>query len=81
MGSKEDKHAIHWARWDKLSRAKSRGGLGFKDFTIFNQAMVAKQRWRLLEFPNSLATKVLKARYHRVSDFLSAKVGSNPSFI
>lgn len=42
-GSKEDKHGIQWGRWDKLSRAKSRGGMGFRDFTCFNQALVAKQ--------------------------------------
>lgn len=79
--SKEDKHGIHWVRWDKLSYAKSRGGLGFRDFTSFNQALVAKQAWRFLQFPNSLVSKVLQARSYKNSDFLSAKTGSNPSFI
>lgn len=61
--SKEDKNSIHWMRWDKLSHAKSRGGLGFRDFTSFNQALVAKQGWRFLQFPNSLVSEVLRARY------------------
>ncbi|XP_024039324.1 uncharacterized protein LOC127898872 [Citrus sinensis] len=80
-GSKKDKRGIHWARWDKLSCAKSRGGLGFRDFISFNQAMVAKQGWRLIQFPNSLVSKVLRARYFRSCSFLNAKPGSNPSFI
>lgn len=35
-GSKDDKQSIYWARCDKLSYAKSRGGLGFRDFMSFN---------------------------------------------
>lgn len=80
-GPKEDKRGIHWTRWEKLSHAKSRGGMGFRDLTCFNQALMAKQRWRLLQLPNSLVSKVLQARYYRNSNFLSAGVGSNPSFI
>ncbi|KAH9670685.1 putative reverse transcriptase/RNA-dependent DNA polymerase [Citrus sinensis] len=60
--SKEDKCGIHWARWEKMSQAKSRGGLGFREMSSFNQALVAKQGWRLLQYPHLLVTKVLKAR-------------------
>lgn len=55
--------------------------MGFIDFICFNQALVAKQGWRLLQFPSSLVSKVLQARYYRSLSFLSASVGSNPSFI
>ena len=80
-GSNQDKQAIHWSRWENLSCAKSRWGLGFRDFTSFNQAMVAKQGWRLLQFLDSLVSKVLQAKYYMNSSFLTAKEGSNPSFI
>ncbi|KAH9800276.1 hypothetical protein KPL71_000599 [Citrus sinensis] len=63
------------------SMAKIRGGIGFKDISSFNHALVAKQGWRLLQYPDSLVAQVLKARYYRHTDFMEAKVGSNPSFI
>ncbi|KAH9709496.1 putative reverse transcriptase/RNA-dependent DNA polymerase [Citrus sinensis] len=80
-GTKKDKHGIHWARWDSMSKAKRRGGLGFRDLPSFNQALVAKQGWRLVRYPNSLMARVMKARYYKNSTFWNAKVGSNPSFI
>ena len=33
---------------------KDNGGLGFKDLTDFNTAMLGKLLWRLIEKPNSL---------------------------
>ncbi|KAH9696063.1 putative reverse transcriptase/RNA-dependent DNA polymerase [Citrus sinensis] len=80
-GSREDRYGIHWSRWDKMSQAKSRGGLGFRDLTSFNQALVAKQAWRLLQLPNSLLARVLQAKYYKYSSLLNATAGSNPSFI
>jgi hypothetical protein len=37
--------------------------LAFCDLHIFNIAMLARQSWRLLKFPDSLCAKVLKAKY------------------
>lgn len=64
-----------------MSKAKNRGGMGFGDLSSFNQALVAKQGWRLVRYPNSLMARVMKARYYKNSTFWNAKVGSNPSFI
>lgn len=65
----------------KMSYVKSRGGLGFRDFSSFNQALVAKQDWRLIQNPDSLVAKMLKAKYYKQTDFLKARIGSNPSYI
>ncbi|KAL3813976.1 hypothetical protein ACJIZ3_015244 [Penstemon smallii] len=71
---------IHWARWSVLCRSKQVGGLGFRDLETFNKALLAKQLWRLMENPDTLLGKILKARYFPHSDILGSTLGSNPSF-
>ncbi|KAL0293955.1 UNVERIFIED_CONTAM: putative mitochondrial protein [Sesamum calycinum] len=48
------------------------GGLGFREFRAFNQAMLAKQCWRVFTNPHSLLGRLLKARYFPHSSFLDA---------
>ncbi|KAM6586543.1 hypothetical protein CsatA_009148 [Cannabis sativa] len=79
--SKNSQKGIHWMAWDKLSKNKKGGGLGFRDLRDFNLAMLGKQGWRLMSRPDSLASKVFKARYYNDGSFLTAQLGSNPSFV
>jgi hypothetical protein len=53
--------------------------MGFRDFHSFNLAMLAKQVWRLINEPDSLCARVLKAKYYPHGNILKAgpKAGSS----
>ena len=78
-GIPKERCGICWKSWEYLCRPKDWGGLGFRDFEIFNQAMLAKQIWRLHSRKDSLIARVFKARYYPHSDIWKAKVGYHPS--
>ena len=50
------------------------GGMGFKDLVKFNEAMLAKQVWRLLTDDSSLYYRVFKAKYFSNGSVFEAKV-------
>lgn len=41
-GGKEGDKKMAWIKWDELCRTLGDGGLGFKDFGLFNQALLSK---------------------------------------
>jgi hypothetical protein len=62
-----------------MTRSKAQGGMGFRDMRLFNQALLARQAWRLLIFPNSLCARVLKARYFPHGNLVDTVFTGNPS--
>lgn len=70
--SKGKNRDIHWKSWEVLTSNKSEGGLGFKDFTPMNYALLAKQAWRVIQNPNALWVTVLKSLYFPNSVFVRA---------
>lgn len=75
-----DEQKIQWVRWEKLCRSKAEGGMGLRDLSAFHKALLAKQGWRIVNCPNSLMARILKAKYFPSADFLNAGVGHNASF-
>lgn len=80
-GTDETKRKLHWKTWKFFCHSKCLGGLGFRNLELFNRALLAKQIWRILRQPNSLVSRILKARYFNHEDIMDAKLGNNPSYI
>ena len=68
-----DQRKIHWENWETLCKLKSEGGLGFKDLAVFNEAMLAKQVWRLHTDRTSLFYWVFSAKFFPSGSVFDAK--------
>jgi hypothetical protein len=69
----ENENKLHWISWERMCSRKEKGGLGYRDLHLFNLAMLARQGWRLLMEPESLCTRVLKAKYYPDGDLLKSE--------
>lgn len=61
-GMENGHNNMHWKSWANLAKPKHLGGMGCKQLAPFNQALLAKQIWRMVRHPSSLLARVLKAR-------------------
>lgn len=76
-----DEKKIHWICWPQMTKPKEEGGLGLKDVADFNQALLAKQVWRLMTKPNLLLSRIMKAKYYPHSDVFQAKTKPRDSWM
>lgn len=72
--------SMHWVGWEKFVAPKEEGGLGFRDLHSFNLARLSKQGWRLLQHPESLCARILKAKYFPNTGVLDAKARDGCSY-
>ncbi|XP_004308230.1 PREDICTED: uncharacterized mitochondrial protein AtMg00310-like [Fragaria vesca subsp. vesca] len=66
------KKGMHFCKWKKLCASKWKGGLGFRDLETFNLALLAKTFWRLMQNPNSLVSRLLRAKYFHSTKWMRA---------
>lgn len=62
-----------WSRWLSLTdlfKSKSISGMGFYKIKDFNQALLAKQFWHLIQAQTLLAAYVLVKKYVALSSLL-----------
>jgi hypothetical protein len=79
--SQQDKvNKIHWVSWEKMTRSKKKGGLGYRDLHVFNMVMLARQAWRLLVCPETLCAQVLRAKYFPYGSILDVMAKGGISY-
>ncbi|CAL9026169.1 unnamed protein product [Prunus brigantina] len=71
---------IHWKRWELMGLSKAAGGMGFKNLGYFNDAMLARQAWRIICNPGALWVQILKGLYFPDCSFLEAQNGGRASW-
>lgn len=64
-GFKSDRPAMHMLNKHILFAPKSIGGLNIRSFSLMNQALLAKQFWRLTQQPNSLFASWTISKYFK----------------
>lgn len=67
---KKDHRKMAWISWDKLTIPKNAGGLGFREIESFNDSLLAKLSWKMLNQPKSLISQVLLGKYCQSSSFM-----------
>jgi hypothetical protein len=78
-GDEHERRKIHWPAQDKLSKPKLRGSIGLRNLALFNQTLLARQAWHLLQQPDSLCARLLKAKYYPHGNLLDTSFPANSS--
>ncbi|CAA7020616.1 unnamed protein product [Microthlaspi erraticum] len=73
------KKKMCWLSWTKLTRSKKQGGLGFREIQSFNDSLLEKISWRILQNPSCLLSKVLLGKYCKHKVFLDVPITSSTS--
>lgn len=75
-GFKENKAKIHLLGRKKIMNKVGQGGLGFRDFRLVNKALMAKQFWRVVQRPTSVAGQWIHHKYVKPNSNLELKRSS-----
>ncbi|KAF7843911.1 uncharacterized protein G2W53_000816 [Senna tora] len=76
-----NKSGIHLAAKQKLFKSRVRGGLGLRQTSLFNKALMAKQVWRVVSQPASVYSQWARAKYFSNNLELLPKKTTQPAAI
>lgn len=62
-GGKDEVRKVCWVKWEKVCLPKKDGGLGVKDWNLFNLALLGKWRWRMIREHDNLWCRILLHKY------------------
>lgn len=62
-GGSEGNSKVAWVKWEQVCRPKDFGGLGLKDWALFNTSLLGKWRWKLMQGNMDICSRVLRVRY------------------
>ena len=79
-GYRGEHRKTHWVKWERLCEVKEVGGMGFKEIEKFNDALLAKQVWRMINNSESLCHRVFKAQFFPDCSILDAKESRSGSY-
>jgi hypothetical protein len=79
-GHKGASRKVHWMKWSSLCWPKCLGGMGFRKLMKFNEALLAKQVWRLFHNKESLIYKVFKAKFFPHGTIMDARHSARASY-
>ena len=63
-----------------MIKSKMVDGMGFRDLSLFNDSLLAKQVWRLFHNRDSLFCRVFKARFSPIGSIMEAKDSRRGSY-
>ena len=63
-----------------MIKSKMVDGMGFRDLSLFNDSLLAKQVWRLFHNRDSLFYRVFKARFCPIGSIMEAKDSRRGSY-
>ncbi|CAM8915895.1 unnamed protein product [Rhodiola kirilowii] len=78
-GGANCRRPTYWVKNSLLLTEKLQGGMGFRNLKCVNLALLAKQCWRIINNPELLISRILKAKYFRETDMFNARIGYKPS--
>ena len=76
----EGKFRYHMAKWEMVSRPKDQGGLGIINTRIMNDCLLVKWIWKIMQQPDELWFKILRAKYMEDCSFFSSNIKGTSQF-